>query len=160
LLSLNKSGLSDTSVIGFYIFYNLIYALASYPAGMLADKIGMKRTLLTGLVLFSVVYFSFGFAGLFWHFAILFFIYGIYAAATEGISKAWITNISSPVETATAIGFYTSFASIFSLLANIFAGSICLLFSFKAAFVVSGIGVGLVVTYLMIALPRKTKTGY
>jgi MFS family permease len=158
LLSLNKSGLSDTSVIGFYIFYNLIYALASYPAGMLADKIGMKKTLLMGLALFSVVYFSFGFAGLFWHFGILFFIYGIYAAATEGISKAWITNISSPVETATAIGFYTSFASIFSLLANIFAGAICLFFSFKAAFVISGIGVGLVVIYFIITLRSNPKS--
>jgi len=158
LLSLNKSGLSDTAVIGFYIFYNLIYALASYPAGMLADKIGMKKTLLMGLALFAVVYFSFGFAGLFWHFGILFFIYGIYAAATEGISKAWITNISKPTETATAIGFYTSFASIFSLLANIFAGAICLFFSFKAAFIISGVGVGLVVIYFMITLKEKTKS--
>jgi MFS family permease len=55
---------------------------------------------------------------------ILFFIYGIYAAATEGIVKAWITNIAHDTNTATAVGFYTSCQSICSLLASIIAGFI------------------------------------
>ena len=123
----------------------------------MADKTGMKKILLLGLAMFAVVYFAFGFAGLWWHFAILFFLYGVYAAASEGISKAWISNISNKDETATAIGFFNSFSSIFSLLANLFAGLICFYFSFKISFIISGIGVGLLVIYFMVALPGLKK---
>ena len=49
-------------------------------------------------------------------------IYGIYAAATEGVTKAWITNVAHDTNTATAVGFYTSCQSICSLLASIIAG--------------------------------------
>jgi len=52
----------------------------------------------------------------------LFFIYGIYAASTEGIAKAWITNIVSKDETATAIGTYTAFQSICAMVASMLAG--------------------------------------
>ena len=55
---------------------------------------------------------------------LLFFVYGIYAAATEGITKAWITNIAHRKNTATAIGFYTSCESICTLVASIVAGLI------------------------------------
>ena len=49
LLKVKEAGLDDTSVIGVYIFYNLIYAIAAYPLGRLSDKIGFKRTFIIGL---------------------------------------------------------------------------------------------------------------
>ena len=54
----------------------------------------------------------------------LFFVYGLYAASTESISKAWISNISKKSETATAIGTFTAFNSIFTMLASVMAGLI------------------------------------
>ena len=54
---------------------------------------------------------------------ILFFIYGIYAAATEGITKAWITNMAHDTNTATAIGFYTSCESVCSITGQYYCGS-------------------------------------
>jgi MFS family permease len=54
----------------------------------------------------------------------LFFLYGLYAAATEGIAKAWITNICAKEDTATAIGTYTAFQSIGALAASSLAGVI------------------------------------
>ena len=52
---------SDTLTISAYIFYNLVFALSSYPLGMLADKLGIKRVFISGLFLFALVYFLFGF---------------------------------------------------------------------------------------------------
>ena len=52
----------------------------------------------------------------------LFFLYGFYAAATEGISKAWITNICAKEDTATAIGTFTAFQSICTMIASSLAG--------------------------------------
>ena len=52
---------SDTLTISAYIFYNLVFATASYPLGMLADKLGIKKVFISGLLLFGIVYFLFGF---------------------------------------------------------------------------------------------------
>ncbi|MBZ5858080.1 MFS transporter [Flavihumibacter profundi] len=115
---------SDTLTIAAYIFYNIVYAASAYPLGMLADRWGYKKTLLSGITVFIVVYLGFAVnksdTGVF----LLFGIYGIYAAATEGIIKAWISNLVPLNKTATAIGFYTSCQSICTLLASTIAGII------------------------------------
>lgn len=115
---------SDTTTIAVYIFYNLVYAAASFPFGSLADKFGLRKVFMLGLLMFAIVYAGFAFHPSTVFIFILFFIYGIYAAATEGITKAWITNIAHDTNTATAVGFYTSCQSICSLLASIIAGFI------------------------------------
>lgn len=114
----------DTITIAAYVFYNLVYALASYPLGMLADKLGFKKVFLFGLLLFATVYAGFAFNPSVIMIFVLFGIYGIYAAATEGVVKAWISNMAHEKNTATAIGFYTSCESICALLASIIAGLI------------------------------------
>ena len=58
LLQIKQAGLNDTSVIGVYIFYNLIYALFAFPVGIIADKIGLKTIFIVGLMLFATVYFG------------------------------------------------------------------------------------------------------
>jgi MFS family permease len=124
LLKIKEAGWSDSAVIGVYIFYNLVYALAAYPLGILADRLGMKRVFVGGLLLFSAVYAGMAFASAQAVFLVLFFLYGIYAAATEGVAKAWITNICDRKDTATAIGTFTAFQSISTLLASSLAGLI------------------------------------
>ena len=139
LLKIKESGLNDTVVIGTYIFYNLIYAISSYPLGALADRIGMKKILVSGLILFAIVYVGMAYAESQWVFIVLFFLYGIYAAATEGIAKAWISNICNKNNTATAIGTYTAFQSLATLLASSFAGIIWFYVGASTMFLLSGI---------------------
>ena len=149
LLTLKNNGLSDIALIEVYIFYNLIYAMLSYPIGILADKIGMKRILIVGFLVFSMVYLSIGFVSNIWIFLVIFFFYAIYAASTEGVSKAWISNVSSKEDTATAIGFYTGFASILALFASSITGFLWFAFSPIVALVFSGIGVFMVAIYFI-----------
>ena len=115
---------SDELTIGAYILYNVVFALASYPLGALADKIGIRTVFFSGLLLFTLVYFLFGITNSAYVIFGSFFLYGIYAAATEGIAKAWITNMAHTSNTATAIGLYTSCESLCALLASIIAGII------------------------------------
>jgi MFS family permease len=112
----------DRLTIGAYILYNIVFALAAYPLGALADKIGIKKVFVSGLLLFALVYFLFAAAPSTFFIFAAFVLYGIYAAATEGITKAWITNLAGDQNTATAIGFYTSCESICALLASVIAG--------------------------------------
>lgn len=115
---------ADAITIGAYVFYNLVYAAASYPMGVLADRLSYKKIILLGFGLFAVVYGGFAFHPSILVIFILFAVYGIYSAATEGIIKAWITNLAHKENTATAIGFYTSCESICTLLASIIAGAL------------------------------------
>ena len=113
---------ADTLTIGAYIFYNLIYALLSYPLGSMADKWGTRWVIIGGLIIYALVYAGFALQPEFPFIMALFFCYGIYAAATEGVIKAWVSNQADSKHRATAIGFYTSLESIGALAASIIAG--------------------------------------
>ena len=131
LLKMKESGLGDTAVIAVYIFYNLVYALTAYPLGIVADKAGLKKILVAGLIVFALVYAGFAFNKNLLIFYVLFALYAVYAAATESISKALISNLVAPNETATAIGTYSGMQSIAALIASTAAG--LLWFNFGAA---------------------------
>jgi len=153
ILKVKQAGVSDTMVIGIYIFYNLVFALFAFPVGILADKIGLKKIFVIGLIIFSIVYFGMSFDSEVYVYLILFFLYGIYAASTEGISKAWITNITDKKDTATAIGTYSSFQSICTMLASSIAGVIWFQFGATAAFILTGTVTLFVVIYFIIFVP-------
>lgn len=148
LLKAKQSGLNDTAVIGVYVFYNIVYTLAAFPAGIIADKIGLKKMYVAGLLLFAAVYLGMSADVSVHAFIGLFFLYGLYAAATEGISKAWISNIADKKDTAVAIGTYTGFQSIGALIASSFAGVIWYTLGASATFIISGVAVLVVAGYI------------
>ncbi|MBC5775376.1 MFS transporter [Pontibacter sp. KCTC 32443] len=150
LLKMKQTGISDTAVIGIYIFYNLVYALFAFPAGIVADKIGLKKMFILGLVLFAGVYFGVAAQNSLYVYLLLFLLYGMYAAATEGISKAWISNITSKQDTATAIGTYSGFQSICTMLASSLAGLIWYNYGAPATFILTGTATVLVILYLLL----------
>jgi MFS family permease len=148
LLRTNEITGSNQLTIMAYIFYNLVFALASYPMGVLADKLGTKKVLVAGLMLFAVTYAGFAFVTQAWMVFALFLIYGLYAAATEGVAKAWITNLAHGNETATAVGFFTSCQSICTLLASVIAGSLWAGFGAVATFSISAAAALIAMLYL------------
>jgi len=148
LLKMKENGISDMVIIGLYIFYNLVYALCAYPLGRLADKWGLKKIFITGLFLFALVYTGFSFAKEIWVYIILLVLYGIYAAATEGIAKAWISNITSKTETATAIGTFSGFQSIAALFASSMGGLVWFYFGSVATFATAAVVTIAVIIYL------------
>lgn len=160
LLMVKHHGFSDTQMIGLYIFYNLLYALLSYPSGWLADRLGMKRIMIAGLFIFALVYILFGFADTLAHFIILFGLYSFFASATEGISKAWISNLAQKEHTATAIGFYNSFQSIAALLASSIAGLIWYGINPPAMFIIAGLGALIVSIYLITTMRNNLEKNH
>ncbi len=158
LLKAKQSGLDDTMVIGVYIFYNLVYALFAFPIGIIADKLGLKNIFVFGLILFSIVYFGMSNNTNIYIFFGLFFLYGIYAAATEGISKAWVTNITEKKDTATAIGTFSGLQSICTMIASSMAGLIWFQFGAKTTFLITAISTIFIVVYILtIPKPETVK---
>jgi MFS family permease len=79
----------------------------------------------------------------------LFFLYGIYASATEGISKAWITNISQRKDTATAIGTFTGLQSVCTMLASSLTGIVWFKLGATAAFLTTAVATVVVIVYFL-----------
>jgi len=158
LLKGKALGLDDTAIIGVYIFYNLIYALFSMPLGILADKIGFKRLFIFGLALFAIVYITMSFNTNLYLYGILFLIYGIYAAATEGISKAWISNSVKQNDLGTAIGTYAGFQSICSMLASSLAGLIWFYYGAGVTFFMTGCATLICMGYFLFYIKKDTLT--
>jgi MFS family permease len=150
LLKIKEMGFTDSEVIGVYIFYNLVYAVFAYPVGKLSDKIGFRRMIIFGLVLYASVYAGLAYTSqLLWVYSFL-FLYGVYAASTESIAKAWISNICEKKDTATAIGTYTGWQSIFTMIASTLAGWVWFTFGSEVAFLSTSIGVVLVASYFIV----------
>lgn len=152
---LNVTFSADTITIAAYILYNLVYAVFSYPMGALADKFSFKTIIITGLILFAIVYGGFAFSPSIPVIFLLFAIYGIYAAATEGVIKAWISNLADSRHTATAIGFYTSCESISTLLASIIAGALWVNLGSASTFVTTSAIAILVCIYFLLRIKGK-----
>ena len=158
LLQAKQSGLDDTMVLSLYIFYNLVYALFAFPVGIVADQVGLKKIFMIGLALFAVVYLGMSFNTSLATFFGLFTLYGIYAAATESISKAWISNIVDRHDTATAIGTFTGLQSIFTMMASSLAGLIWYQFGSTVMFQTTAIVTVVVIVYFLIAVPYSKNT--
>ena len=150
---------SDQLTIGAYILYNIVFAAASYPLGALADKIGIRTVFFSGLILFAVVYFFFGVTSSVYLIFGSFCLYGMYAAATEGITKAWITNMAHAANTATAIGFYTSCESICTLLASIIAGALWTSFGSSITFFVTAAAAIVTLIYFLLLREKAVVKG-
>ena len=156
LLQAKNAGLSDTGTIGVYIFYNLVYALFAFPLGALADRVGLKRVFMVGLLLFAGVYFGMARAQGLVLMVVLFLCYGLYAAATEGVAKAWIGSLVPPTETATAMGTYAGLQSLCALFASAFAGWLWYAFGPTATFAVTGAAALVVLVIVVVRVPGPT----
>lgn len=138
LKSQNITQSSSLAIFG-YVFYNIIYAIFSYPLGGLADKYGKQKVFSFGLMIFSAVYFGFAFLNdinLIW---ILFALYGIYAASTEGVSKAWISDLIPSEQRGSAIGLLTMLSSFSVMLGSFLTGILWDRFGSSFPFLLSAI---------------------
>ncbi|HWU42055.1 MAG TPA: MFS transporter, partial [Bdellovibrio sp.] len=122
LLKVQQAGVSLTEMILMYCFYNLFYAFASPYLGGLSDKMGRKIILIFGLIVFAIVYAGFAFANSELHFWILFAVYGLYMAATDGVGKAAAIDLLDPSLKATAVGYLGTVTGISTLVASTAAG--------------------------------------
>jgi MFS family permease len=124
LLKVKENGVSDVGAISFYIFYNFIYAISSYKMGILSDSLGKKKVFIFGLICFAFTYAGMSFNTDIKIYYVLFFAYGLFAASTEGVSKAWISSLCKKEDLATALGFQATTQSLMALAASLLAGAL------------------------------------
>ena len=122
LLRLNEIGFGVAEVILAYVTYNLVYALASFTAGALADRLPHSVVFGVGLLFFAVAYVGLGLTTdpvLAW---MLIGVYGIFTACTDGVGKAWVSSLVGSGRQTTAQGVFQGGSGLAILVAGVWAG--------------------------------------
>lgn len=122
LLRLNEIGFSVPQVILAYVTYNAVYALVSYPAGVLADRFPRPVVLGIGMVFFAIGYGGLGLTDdplIAW---LLISAYGVFTGCTDGVSKAWISSLVGADLQSSAQGVFQGATGFAILAAGLWAG--------------------------------------
>ena len=122
LLRLNEIGFSVVAVILAYVGYNAVYAVSSFPAGLLADRIPRPAVFGIGLVFFAVGYIGLGSTTDTVAAWLLIGVYGLYTGCTDGVGKAWISSLVGSDLQASAQGVFQGASGFAILAAGLWAG--------------------------------------
>ncbi|MER3443608.1 MAG: MFS transporter [Meiothermus sp.] len=159
ILRLKDFGLSDAQVTLAYTGYNLLYALASYPLGMLADRFGLRRMVAAGFAVYALVYLGFGLSSQPWQGVALFALYALYSAAFEGSSRAYLATLIPPTEKASAIGLYHTLVGLLLFPASLLFGFLWEGLGASHAFFFSSAMAALALAVFVQGSARHTRTG-
>ncbi|MCM8799058.1 MAG: MFS transporter [Candidatus Omnitrophica bacterium] len=121
---------------------------------MVSDKIGQRKVLLSGFLLFALIYFYFGIIDKKIFLWILFPLYGIYMALTEGVSKAYISVLIPEEKRGTAFGVYQTLVGICTFFSSFIAGLLWRYINVRAPFIF-GSTTAIISAVLFILLEKK-----
>ena len=124
LLRVKAAGVSTAWMIGLYCFYNLFYAGLSPYVGNLSDRISRVVVLRAGLLIFALTYWGIAHATTLPAFALWFAIYGVYMAATDGVAKALVLDLTPRQVKGTALGILAGTTGIATVFASWMSGLI------------------------------------
>ena len=137
-----------------YLVYNVFYAFFSIPAGKVSDKIGRKKVLVSGLMLFALTALGFAFfadTATIW---VLFALYGLFMAVTDGVSRAYVSDLAAAEKRGTALGAYHTIVGITVLPANLIGGLLWQKINVAAPFVYAA-ALSLISAVLLTILIKK-----
>lgn len=148
ILRATDLGLGFVAIVLVYALYNLTYALLSFPAGAISDHIPRHIVFAVGLAFFAIAYVGLGLThsgGWVW---VLLPVYGAYTALTDGVGKAWVSDLLPDSRLGSGLGYYYGITGLCALVAGIWAG---LLWGHdgRVPMVVSGVAVAVLALALL-----------
>ena len=156
LLRAKSAGFDDTNVILLYFLYNMTVSIFAIPFGKLSDRIGRKKVLTWGYLLFALVYGGFAIATRPLAFVIIFVLYGIFTAMTAGVERALIAEISPKELKGTMLGLHSTVAGIALLPASVICGFLWDAFGSAVPFLF-GAGMSLLAAVLLVLFFKNTE---
>jgi MFS family permease len=122
ILRAQNLGVAALWVPALGLVFNLSYTALSWPAGRLSDRIPRRRLIVVGYLVYAAVYWGFARGGsqrLVW---LLFIVYGVYYALTEGVLKAWIADLVPNSLRASVFGIFSWVVGLMAFPASLLAG--------------------------------------
>jgi MFS family permease len=148
------SGISIAAIPLLWASLHAMKVLSSLYAGDLSDRLGRKRLIVSGWILYAAVYAGFAFVPNNASIWILFLIYGIYFGLVEGAEKALVADLVRPEQRGTAYGLYNLAFGITVFPASLLMGFIWDWRGPTTAFLVSA-GMGATAALLLLALVKS-----
>jgi MFS family permease len=124
MVKANEVGVKVAFIPLVYLVTSVVSVLASVPIGSLSDRSGKEKILITGFLIYAVVYYGFGITTNTGTIVALFALYGLYSAATDGIQKAFISDMIDINKKGTGLGIYNALLGITLLPASLIAGAL------------------------------------
>jgi MFS family permease len=122
LVKAEEVGIKVAMIPLVYMVLNSVAVFLSVPMGSLSDRIGREKLIIFGFLLYSLVYFGFGTTQGQGMILLLFALYGVYSAATDGVQKALVSDLVDQDKKGTALGLYNAILGITLLPASLIAG--------------------------------------
>jgi MFS family permease len=134
LLQLSQAGVPLIGLTMLWSAQHAIKALITMRGGILSDRLGRRTLIISGWVIYAVVYAGFAFSESVYTLVAWFLIYSAYAAAVEGSEKALVADLTPEGIRATAFGWYAAVQGVGALAAGIFFGLLWQFFGAPVAF--------------------------
>lgn len=154
ILRARDAGIEALQIPLVWLFHNLCKVVFSIYGGNLSDKIGRKKLIIAGWLIYAAVYVAFGFAAQAWQIWILFAVYGIYYGLTEGAEKALVADLVPSSMRGTAFGFYHFAIGATVFPASLIFGALWKFYGAPTAFFVSAL-VSLLSTAMFLTVRQK-----
>ncbi len=122
ILRAQNLGFSVVQVLLLFVAFNLVYALAAMPAGMVSDRLGRKGVIVAGWAIYALSYLGLALASATWQLWLLFALYGLYYGISEGVCRAFVCDLVPVERRGTAYGWYHTAVGISLLPASVIAG--------------------------------------
>ena len=122
MVKANEVGVKVAFIPLVYLVSSIVSVLLAIPMGTLSDKIGKEKLLIGGFLIYALVYFGFGRTNNLNVIIMLFAMYGLYSAMTDGIQKAFVSDIIDKNKKGTGLGIYNALIGITLLPASLIAG--------------------------------------
>jgi MFS family permease len=122
VLRAQERGLSVAAILSMLVAFNLVYAVVSTPAGSLSDRIGRRKLIIGGWLVYAVIYCGFGLAQKGWQIWVLYMIYGLYYGLAYGTSNAMVADLVPEAVRGTAYGTYNAILGFLTFPASLIAG--------------------------------------
>lgn len=130
---------SDTLVLFLYILFNVSFAVFAYPFGILSDRIGRRKVLISGYVLLSLVFLGFMHFSSLYMMSILFLLYGLVYAMVDANQRAFVSDLSPLHLRATSLGMFHTLIGLSALPAGIIAGYLWTRLGYQFTFIYGSI---------------------
>jgi MFS family permease len=156
LLRANQLGVPIAMAPILWALLNFVKSATGTYGGGLSDRVGRKPLIVGGWILYSAVYFAFGWATAAWHAWILFAVYGIFYGMTEGTEKALVADIVPTRRRGSAFGWYNLAIGLGALPASLIFGRIWDTAGAPTAFVF-GASLALIAAVLMTFVAPSTR---
>ena len=122
LLRAKEMGVAVSLIPALWLFHHLIKMAASVPGAGWSDRLGRKKIIYLGWLIYSLVYLGFGLTDKSWQIWALFVVYSLYYGLTEGTEKAFVADLVTPEQRGTAFGIYNFAIAIGALPASFIMG--------------------------------------